>query len=73
MLERVHATFWHVLQVIQVNVGDTYPIEYFHFTEMENGEDNQEDQHEEQSPFVPDLGLPSDESVNHGQGGLLIG
>ena len=39
---------------------------------MENGEENREDQHEEQSPYVPDLGLPSDESVNHGQGGLLI-
>ena len=35
---------------------------------MENGEDNQPGQNEEPSPFVPDLGLPSDESVNHGQG-----
>ncbi|XP_043193881.1 putative histone-lysine N-methyltransferase PRDM6 [Amphibalanus amphitrite] len=35
---------------------------------MDNGEDNQDGQNEEPSPFVPDLGLPSDESVNHGQG-----
>ena len=43
------------------------------FSEMENGDGNQEDQNEEQSPFVPDLGLPSDESVNHGHGGVWMG